>query len=395
MSPPVPRAAAGEDARPALGRGSTATSPPSSAARSLHRLEPGPGDGAPPGTPRPSSVTSIVELAVGREARPAESARPRGGRRWSSPRPRSGTRPPRRPPAARAGGRRDHDPGSRTRRIAVVLDAIEPCAPAGRSRRPARARRAPAGAGRRPAAGRRRAPRAPRRSAPRAGAWPPPDPSSSIAAEASARIPIAASVGPSPSCRSRRSRRRSSSRASTSRSRDRTRSSRSRIAPDRGARLAAQVLRAAPARPSRKPRSPAAHARARAARPAPRRRRAGRRLTTADWRAGEAAASASPPVSSIDLERHVRQAERVGDGLDDRRERAVGLRRPLEPLPEAPHRAPRLVAGAVHEPVDGPLEDVPQRQRDAAPTSPVASRVPAIARLVARPSTSRAYTAPT
>ena len=44
------------------------------------------------------------------------------------------------------------------------------------------------------------------------------------------------------------------------------------------------------------------------------------------------------------LEGHVRQPERVRDGLDDRRKRAIGLRRPLESLPQAPHGPPGLVA---------------------------------------------------
>ena len=63
-------------------------------------------------------------------------------------------------------------------------------------------------------------------------------------------------------------------------------------------------------------------------------------------------------------ERHERKPQRVGDRVDDRGERAVGFRGPLEHVAEPMHRAPWLVAVAVHQPVHGSLQHVAQRQRD-------------------------------
>ena len=63
-------------------------------------------------------------------------------------------------------------------------------------------------------------------------------------------------------------------------------------------------------------------------------------------------------------ERHERKPQRVGDRVDDRGERAVRFRGPLEHVAKPMHRAPWLVAVAVHQPVHGPLQHVAQRQRD-------------------------------
>ncbi len=141
----------------------------------------------------------------------------RAGRRWSSPRRRSGTPPPRPRPAGRRGRRPRRSPAGRAAR------------PAGAARRPGRGRRARAAAGRaRDGVRRRRRPG-------RAGWW---RPTWALAASGSLSTSSRAdsswkttplSAGPSPSCRSRRIRRRSSSRAATSRSRLSWSSSASRL----------------------------------------------------------------------------------------------------------------------------------------------------------------------
>ena len=86
------------------------------------------------------------------EPDPSTRRAPRAGRRWSSPRPRSGTRPPRPPPAGRAattGVALDRD----RRRGPASVRALEPRRPAGRSR-PASPSSSSAG-GRRPSTSRR------------------------------------------------------------------------------------------------------------------------------------------------------------------------------------------------------------------------------------------------
>jgi hypothetical protein len=60
-----------------------------------------------------------------------------------------------------------------------------------------------------------------------------------------------------------------------------------------------------------------------------------------------------------DLETDVGQPERLGDRFRDCGERALRIDGPFEPRPQDAHRAPWLVARAVHRPVDGALQDVP------------------------------------
>ena len=211
--------------------------------------------------------------------------------------------------------------------------------------------------GRRPSTSRRTSARATRISSPSASSWrrPASGSTSSTAAAASARIPTAASVGPRPSWRSRRNRRRSSSRASTRRSRDRARSSRSRWA-----WIAAPAWRARSVEQGELGGSEPSLARPHAEEQAPDRlgpvgerhrlERGGRRAVFSHHR------TAATLVD--DLEPDVGQPERLGDRFRDCGERALRIDGPFEPRPQDAHRAPWLVARAVHRPVDTPLQDI-------------------------------------
>ena len=76
--------------------------PPTAATRSSSPRSPPPASGSTP--PTPSSATSDHQHPARRAApRPARSTRPRIGRRWSAPRRRGSTRPPRPAPGSRSG----------------------------------------------------------------------------------------------------------------------------------------------------------------------------------------------------------------------------------------------------------------------------------------------------
>ena len=83
------------------------------------------------------------------------------------------------------------------------------------------------------------------------------------------------------------------------------------------------------------------------------------------------ATTCSVPSTSTSAS-HERKPQRIGDRVDDRGERAVRFRGPLEHVAEPMHRAPRLVAVAIHQPVHGPLQHVAQRRAMSA-AAPVAS----------------------
>ena len=115
--------------------------PPSSAARSRHRVHPTPAP-VPAGAPRPLSVTVTSKAPLTATCDDAAASRRSAARRWSSPRRRSGTRRPRpRPAAAAASPVRRRRPARRSARAA-------PRRAVG-SRRAGRPRRSPGDAGRR------------------------------------------------------------------------------------------------------------------------------------------------------------------------------------------------------------------------------------------------------
>ena len=167
-----------------------------------HGLEAGPG-------PRLVRETASVvghldrQLAAGVQPDRGTRSRPRGARRWSWPRPRSGRPRPRRPPAARAariglaldvdGGRprvaRRSGLGRRPRSRRAAWWPIAPASPSSSS-----------AGGRSPSTSRRTSASASRTSSLSASSWrrAASGSSSSTAADASARMPIAASAGPEP-----------------------------------------------------------------------------------------------------------------------------------------------------------------------------------------------------
>ena len=347
---------------PPSGRGSTEQLPPSSAARSRIEDSPTPGAGSA-GKPAPSSVTSTVRRRRRPRAGPRRRAPRRGGRRWSAPPARSGRRRPRPRPAAAAARR------------ATSTATADAAAVGGRSARrsrwsaPTRPSSSSAG-GRRPWTRRRMSAIAVRSSRAQLGR-----PARRRAAGSRGDEPAQhpglhasgpASWAPSPSCRSRRSRRRSSSRAVTSRSRERCRSAVSRTAwtatPACRARSSSSRRSAGPnGSPGRaaEQSSPTGSVLVAAA--------AGRTVP-ADRLPG-----ARPPVRRRpSAMRGVGQPQRLAHGRDDRRQDRLRRERALQPLAEPGERGVGLVALAVEQPVDPPLQPVAQRLERTA-TMPVAT----------------------
>ena len=87
-------------------------------------------------------------------------------------------------------------------------------------------------------------------------------------------------------------------------------------------------------------------------------------MTVGSWRLAPRGGHDRPAAIVDHLERDERQAQRVGDGVHDRREGALRIGSQLEALPEPPDRPPRLVPLAVQEPVDAALQAVAERQGD-------------------------------
>ena len=309
---------------PPSGRRSTATSPPTSAARSRIDSRPVPARGVS-GRPRPSSVTSTVS--------------------WL---------PASQPDAACAvpgvadgvGHRLDGDPVGRHldrgRQLRQRGRArIRPRSPPSQSRRrcrrsrraawwpiaPARPSSSSAG-GRSPSTRRRTSASASRTSALSASSWrrAASGSSSSTAADASARMPIAASDGPRPSWRS------SAEAPPLLLARD------DELLARAGQRVAQLLARGSRRRPGGRGRAAAparrggsrgrrCARRARGARPA---RRRGRASMVSTVGTGDPCSATTwlSPTSSAHLDDHIRQAERVGDRLRDRRETRARGRRP-------------------------------------------------------------------
>ena len=277
MRRPVPAAAARAPRVPPSGRRSTATLAADLRGALLHRLEARCRAAAPRRSPR--AVVGHLDRRAGvsaRERDPAGARARRGGRalviastaiRYAATSTAAGS----------SGSGRRARPTTRVVEPGAPSSRRDPGAPpAGRSRRPARARRAPAGGGRPRAAGRRRAPRAPPRRARRS--W-------RRAASGSVVEHRRGGLGAHPDGRERRPQavvEVAAQPAALLLAGEHEALARPDEVvaqphrPDRRARLAAEVLEQRRARPSRKPRSPDSHARGRAGRRARRRGRSAR-----------------------------------------------------------------------------------------------------------------------